>query len=104
MCSRPAWAPTSPTSRPSPSPTTACAGDRRAVASDPPRDRLVLVAAVDEDAVDDVDAQEEQRQRPPRVVAADRQQRRDRPEAAADEPDVAAVRVADHQREPAREL
>ena len=51
-----------------------------------------VVLAVDEDAVDDVDAQEEDRQRPPRVGAADRQQRPDRTEAGADDPDDPADR------------
>src|SRR5512144_1698313 len=46
-----------------------------------------LVLAVDEDAMDDVDAQEEDAQRPPRVGAADPQQRSDRPEAAAEDAD-----------------
>ena len=63
-----------------------------------------VVLAVDEDAVDDVDAQEEDRQRPPRVGAADREQRPDRAEAGADDPDDPAVGVAGHQREASGEL
>src|SRR3954464_9132600 len=63
-----------------------------------------FVLAVDEDAVNDVDAQEEDAQRPPRVGAADRQQCPDRAEAAADDPDDPAVGVAGYQRKTSGEL
>src|SRR5829696_8508394 len=63
-----------------------------------------LVLAEHDDAVDDVDAEGEDAERPPRVGAADRQQGRDRAEAAADDPDDPAVGVAGHQRESAAEL
>src|SRR5215218_132739 len=63
-----------------------------------------VVVAVDEDAVEDVEAQEEDCQRPPRVVAADREQGSDGSEAGADDPDHPAERVADEQREAAGDL
>src|SRR4051812_48441258 len=66
--------------------------------------RRRVVVGVDEDAVDDVHAEEEDGQRPPRIVAADREQRPDRAQARADDPDDATVRVADHQREAPAEL
>ena len=53
-----------------------------------------LVLAEGVDAVDDVDAEGEDRERPPGVGAADRQQRRDRAQACGGEPDDAAIRVA----------
>jgi len=56
-----------------------------------------LVLAEGVDAVDDVDAEGEDRERPPGVGAADRQQRRDRSEAGGGEPDDAAIGVAGEQ-------
>src|SRR5918993_1125290 len=46
-----------------------------------------VVIAVDEDAVDDVEAQNEDPERPPGVRAADRQQGADRAQAGSREPD-----------------
>src|SRR5215211_2628372 len=63
-----------------------------------------LFPAVHDDAVDDVHTQGEDAKRPPRVGAADRQQRPDRTEAAADDADYPTVDVASHQREPSAEL
>src|SRR5215210_7291172 len=63
-----------------------------------------FVLAVDEDAVDDVDAQEEDPQRPPRVGAADRQERPDRAEGRADDRDDASEGIAGQERETAGEL
>src|SRR5215204_1316374 len=63
-----------------------------------------LVLAIDEDAVHDVDAQEEDGERPPRVVAADRQQRDNGTQAARGDPDEPAPRVAAHERYPRGEL
>ena len=54
--------------------------------------------------MDDVDAEEEDRQRPPRVGAADRQQGSDRAEGRPEDPHEAAERVAAEQQEPADEL
>jgi hypothetical protein len=64
----------------------------------------LLVLAEDDDAVDVVDAEGEDRQRPPGVGAADREQGVDRAEAAADDRQDTAVRVARHQRQPSGEL
>src|SRR4051812_42501187 len=66
--------------------------------------RGALVRSQDEDAVEDVDAQGEDPERPPRVRAADRQQGADRTEAGADDADHPPVRVAGQQREAAGEL
>jgi hypothetical protein len=63
-----------------------------------------LVLAEHDDPVDDPDAQEEAGQRPPRVRAADRQQRRDRTDTAGGDADDPAVGVAAEQREAAGEL
>src|SRR5215213_3890241 len=62
------------------------------------------VVSEDEDAVDDPHAQEEDGERPPWVGAADRQQRADRAQAAADDADDPAVGVAGQKREAAGEL
>ena len=56
--------------------------------------KSALVLAEGVDAVDDVDAEGEDRERPPGVGAADRQQRRDRAQACGGEPDDAAICVA----------
>src|SRR5688572_24165657 len=66
--------------------------------------RPALVLPEDDDAVDDPDREEEERQRPPRVGAPDREQRADRTEAATDDPDDPAVGVARHQGDASGEL
>src|SRR3954462_14114628 len=65
-------------------------------------DRLVL--SEDEEAVEDVDAEGEDGQRPPRVVATDRQQGADGAEAGGGDADDPAVGVAGEQRQAGREL
>ena len=54
----------------------------------------LLILAEDEQAVDDVEAEGEHGERPPRIGAADRQHGADCPEAGADDADDAAVGVA----------
>src|SRR3954451_11066699 len=66
--------------------------------------RRRLFVAEDEEAVDDVQAQEEDAEGPPRVVASDREERADRSEARAGDPDDPAERLACHQREARGEL
>src|SRR5918994_7846964 len=66
--------------------------------------RHPLVLAEHEDAVDDIHAQEEDPERPPRVGATDRQQCADRAEAAADDSNDPAERVARDERKASAEL
>ena len=54
--------------------------------------------------MEDVDAQDEDAKRPPRVGAADREQGSDRANASADDADPAAVGVAGDQREASGQL
>src|SRR5688500_5887588 len=68
------------------------------------RPRAAVVVAELDDAADDVDAQEEHGQRPPRIAVAHRQQGADRAEAGSDDSDHPAERVAGEQREPSGEL
>src|ERR671910_2994294 len=63
-----------------------------------------LLLAVDQDPVDDVHAENEDAERPPGVVFADRKQGPDRAEAAGDDPDQPSVGRTAHQREAAGEL
>ena len=63
-----------------------------------------LILPENEQPVDDVDAQEEDRQRPPRVGTPDGEQGAYRAEGGTDDPDDPAVGVAGEQREAHREL
>jgi hypothetical protein len=54
--------------------------------------------------VQDPEAQDEDPDRPPWVLAANRDQRLDRPECRREDPDEATVPPAGEQREPAGEL
>src|ERR1700722_3032903 len=63
-----------------------------------------LFFTVDDETVEDVDAQRENGQRPPWVCAANRQQRLERAEGRGEDSDEPAVTSATKQREAASEL
>ena len=60
--------------------------------------------AVDDEAVQDVYAQREDRQRPPRVRSPDRQQRLERANRGGNDSDHPAVATAAHERQPRSDL
>src|SRR5918994_2249013 len=66
--------------------------------------RHALVVSEDDDPVDDPHAQEEDREGPPRVGPADRQERADCAQATADDADDPSVGVAGQKREAPGEL
>src|SRR5215207_3467349 len=64
----------------------------------------VVFLAVNDDPPDDPEAEGEEGQVPPWVAVAHRQERSDRAEAAADDPNHPTIDVAGHQREAPRQL